>query len=799
MKTLKKTLCLVLAVVMAVGVLVIPANAAEFTDADEITHDEAVAVLNGLGIVSGVGDGSFNPSGTFTRLEAAILLARVVLTPDGVDDLVATRAIFDDVPVTDPYNKYITWAVENDYIHGVGDNKFNPTGKLTGVQLAAMMIEALGEKLPTDGSWENFVAQKVKEYKLTDGITGYSATAVISRDNAVQMMYNTMTASPSGEKMWGLYEMGKDGKATGNPVETFSSIVEAYAARAVLGSDKFVVDAAVASDSILAGYNVSTSDAPDAYGRPQTSVVRTVNGKTTVLYSVKDEPVLEYTTEVSYKKIYTDLELDEETSADVIQLGKTWHVDFDLTNTKTIDYTGNGCKTEVYDDGDGTYTIVCIPVLLVKANKTTTSTDSATGKKTVSQSFARLGGNDVSGVAGPFASTKFINYPENTVLMMTVTTDKNGAFVIQSLEEPDVVTGKLERTTQKNNGPKTYYIDGAAYLTAYDCVDEFAPVVGQEISVYVDSEGYILGSVNKQKEAAKNNYIYVLAASGTTTSSNWMVSTPTYTGKVYGILSTGEYGEYTVNYGTTNKAAEKDTVYTYTYDDNGDLVLKTDEVSDGKNTAQIKNGAASAEVQKGKENKVTAILNSSTVFYFYNTDNSGKISSLVTRTGNTSSGVIEASKATVVYEGDAKVAKFVFVGENYTAGAVDVDKAYVVASTKSSETVATGSTQTTIDSYTAYTSTGEEITLYATSGTEITDGVYAYNSNSYISGSAMKLDVDGKITLIGSVIQVGNEYYNYDADHVVFVCDATELKDGQTIKGFVKDGTITEMWVTAAE
>ena len=187
------------------------------------------------------------------------------------------------------------------------------------------------------------------------------------------------------------------------------------------------------------------------------------------------------------------------------------------------------------------------------------------------------------------------------------------------------------------------------------------------------------------------------------------------------------------------------------------------------------------------------------MFYFYNTDNSGKVSSIVTKTGNTSSGVIEVNKATVVYEGDANVAKFVFVGENYTAGVVDVDKAYVVASTKSSETVATGSTSTTIDSYTAYTSTGEEITLYAAHDTQITDGVYAYNSNSYISGTAMQLDVDGTITLIGSVIKVDNNYYNYDADHVVFICDATELKDGQTIKGFVKDGTITEMWVTAAE
>ena len=55
MRNLKRTLSLLLAVVMVIGMMVVGASAAssDFTDSDEITNTEAVGVMTALGVFEG--------------------------------------------------------------------------------------------------------------------------------------------------------------------------------------------------------------------------------------------------------------------------------------------------------------------------------------------------------------------------------------------------------------------------------------------------------------------------------------------------------------------------------------------------------------------------------------------------------------------------------------------------------------------------------------------------------------------------------------------------------------------------
>lgn len=78
MKKLTKTLSLVLVVAMVLSLCVIGAGAT-FTDNDKITKDysEAVTIATDLGIVSGVGNNTFAPAGTFTRAQAAVILTKM--------------------------------------------------------------------------------------------------------------------------------------------------------------------------------------------------------------------------------------------------------------------------------------------------------------------------------------------------------------------------------------------------------------------------------------------------------------------------------------------------------------------------------------------------------------------------------------------------------------------------------------------------------------------------------------------------------------------------------------------------
>ena len=91
---MKKLLAMVLALVMTLS-LAVSANAA-FKDADKVsdTYEEAVAVLNGMGVFKGYEDGSFQPQGNITRAEVAAIVYRVY-TADGKDakaSLYATSA-----------------------------------------------------------------------------------------------------------------------------------------------------------------------------------------------------------------------------------------------------------------------------------------------------------------------------------------------------------------------------------------------------------------------------------------------------------------------------------------------------------------------------------------------------------------------------------------------------------------------------------------------------------------------------------------------------------------------------------
>ena len=72
MRNLKRALSLMLSAALIIGMMVISAgavSAGDFTDADEITNEEAVSVLASLGVITGKDDGSYDPAGTITRAE----------------------------------------------------------------------------------------------------------------------------------------------------------------------------------------------------------------------------------------------------------------------------------------------------------------------------------------------------------------------------------------------------------------------------------------------------------------------------------------------------------------------------------------------------------------------------------------------------------------------------------------------------------------------------------------------------------------------------------------------------------
>ncbi|MBQ7566795.1 MAG: S-layer homology domain-containing protein [Oscillospiraceae bacterium] len=193
---MKKILALLLAVVMVCG-MIATASAAEFTDAAEIDkkNTEAVAVFSELGIIGGMGDGTFQPNGTLTRAQAAKIIAYMLLGKDGAEALPADTAAFADVPTSHWSCKYVNYCAEKGIVSGVGSGKFNPSGTLTGFAFGKMLlVSALGfnaeeEKL-VGSDWDLNVNRLLKSERLNMGVTVSSDG--ISRQNACHLALNAL-------------------------------------------------------------------------------------------------------------------------------------------------------------------------------------------------------------------------------------------------------------------------------------------------------------------------------------------------------------------------------------------------------------------------------------------------------------------------------------------------------------------------------------------------------------------------------------------------------------------------------
>ena len=202
MRTLKKTLCLVLCLAMMVGLVAISASAADFPDAEDVENKEEMGLLVGLGVVKGTdddGDGEadrLNPAGTLTRAEAALIIYRLLTGNVDADPAAATTP-FSDMAGYGWASGAIAFCADKGIIAGYGDGRFGPGDTLTGAQFGKMLLCALGYDAEKEGlvgnGWDLNVTKWVKRTGLADAAEFGSGTDEISRDFACKMAFNSLT------------------------------------------------------------------------------------------------------------------------------------------------------------------------------------------------------------------------------------------------------------------------------------------------------------------------------------------------------------------------------------------------------------------------------------------------------------------------------------------------------------------------------------------------------------------------------------------------------------------------------
>ena len=191
---MKKLLALVLALVMTMSLVTI-SNAA-FSDADKIDHKEAVEVMNALGVINGMPDGSFAPAGNVTRAEMAKMISIIALGNIDAAAFIGTTTDLKDI-AGHWAEGYIKYCYSQGVISGRGNGLFDPNANVTAVEAAKMLLVAIGYNAGVQGyvgnDWQINIIRDAQTSKFFDDLS-VNANKVLTRDEAAQMIYNAVQA-----------------------------------------------------------------------------------------------------------------------------------------------------------------------------------------------------------------------------------------------------------------------------------------------------------------------------------------------------------------------------------------------------------------------------------------------------------------------------------------------------------------------------------------------------------------------------------------------------------------------------
>ena len=192
---MKKLHALVLALVMSMSLVTI-SNAA-FSDADKIDHTEAVDMMNALGVINGMPDGSFTPAGNVTRAEMAKMITIILLGDVDASAFVGTTTDLTDIN-GHWAEGFIKYCYSQGVIAGRGDGTFAPNANVTASEAAKMLLVAIGYDADIQqyvgADWKINVARDAQTKRFYADLKGLTADKTLTRDEAAQMIYNAIQA-----------------------------------------------------------------------------------------------------------------------------------------------------------------------------------------------------------------------------------------------------------------------------------------------------------------------------------------------------------------------------------------------------------------------------------------------------------------------------------------------------------------------------------------------------------------------------------------------------------------------------
>ena len=170
-----------------------------------LTLPEVTVIEKHGAYIYGYPDGTFGPSRSMTRSEAAAIFARLLAERKGDTIPETARTKFTDIPANAWYSGYVKYLTGYGIVTGSGDNKFSPNAEITRAEVVAMAVRffevydggnaAIMEQYAefndvSEGYW---AAEYIKDAAIHGWIKGYGdgtfrAAANITRAEAVTII-----------------------------------------------------------------------------------------------------------------------------------------------------------------------------------------------------------------------------------------------------------------------------------------------------------------------------------------------------------------------------------------------------------------------------------------------------------------------------------------------------------------------------------------------------------------------------------------------------------------------------------
>ena len=622
---LKKVLSLVLCVAMLLSVMVMGTGAA-FTDEDDFSpqYAEAAEVLTNLKVMQGYDDGSFLPQRNITRAQVATMIYRAA-TGDVNDTQVGQYVDYDqfnDVSATDWHAGYVNYCANAELIKGFTPDTFGPNKNVTGYQVLAMILRAVGYDQNdefTGSGWEIRTASIAESLGILDNVQDATLGQPATRELVAELIFQAMIVptveytvafgyqpvwprETLGEREFGLEQISGEITAVGRTAGTTEFIQDNGAKNTVANTDTAWTD-------IGYGAYVWTVDTAGAKTRTAVSDV-TITGESLAvstdgtMWTDVDADV----DAVDGYNVYYNGKLVGGNLKDIpADTNVTGEVD---TAAEALSIVGQrGVKVDFIDnDNSGRAEAVVVTEYTVANVSAITTADSTSGTQGVKETTTYLNNgtnrvavkdsalvtNDSLAVGDwvtyvEYAGDYYVTEAPATAATFTNRNVSANADTTYTIGGNNYYISDLEYVTDRTvgNGLATNYLENSKYRNT-------------DVNIYTDAYGYI---VYVERQVNPVSYLYVLSNEPTNANTKLTESVVAFTD---GTIATVQIEGESVGH---NALADK--MYTYTGSDGTyDLDKLQTEMTNGNytnGTATIKGTVNGQSVSKAVDTATVVV------------------------------------------------------------------------------------------------------------------------------------------------------------------------------------------------